>query len=105
MRIALQNPKKSVLTGRACELIMVWFSTGAQEPVMLLVRAVAARRFELVRVSERGVRVLRRFACCEDAVKLWNEMEQELRRLNAPGDEGHGLEASRLAWLLGSVRR
>lgn len=48
---------------------------------MLTVRAVSRRRFALVRVSERGARVLHVFDNEADAVQRWNEMEDELRRL------------------------
>ena len=59
---------------------MVWFDAVEQMFMLLTVRAVESGRFELLRVSERGAAVLRRFNCAEDAIRCWNAAEDALRQ-------------------------
>ena len=59
---------------------MVWFSGPQREPVMLMVRAVSGRGFELVRLSEHSSDVLEVFDKETDAIQRWNQIEKELRR-------------------------
>lgn len=59
---------------------MVWFSGPERKPVMLMVRAISGRGFELVRLSEQSSDVLEVFDNETDAIQRWNEIEEELRR-------------------------
>ena len=62
---------------------MLWFCDQEKEFAMLTVQATAIRGVDLLRVSAQGARILGHFARRADAVQRWNEMEDELRRLNA----------------------
>ena len=84
---------------------MVWLSATERKPVMLMVRAVSPRRFELLRVSEEGAQLLQCFENGEDAIRRWNEMEDELRRLHARSDAGKSPEASQIAEVFRRFRR
>ena len=61
--------------------------------VMLMVKAVAPGRFELLRVSERGVSLLDWFEPADEAITRWNAMEHAVRQQGGCAG-GNGLPLS-----------